>query len=99
MDYNKCCFIGRIAKPVDARNTQTNLVATTSLAINNRKSDEATFINLTFFDKTAELAATLLSKGDKVFIESSVKINKHEDKYYTNFVVHNFICLSPKKDD
>lgn len=43
------------------------------------------------------MAEQYLTKGSKIFVETTVDITKHEDKYYTNFNVTSMEFLSSSK--
>jgi single-strand DNA-binding protein len=75
-----------------------------SIAVNRKfKKDEADFINLVAFQKTAELMANHLTKGDQVGIEGRIQTGSYEKdgkRIYTfDVVVDNITFIGGKKQD
>lgn len=99
MDYATTTFVGRLTQPIDIKTTNGNTIGKSSIAINKpKKTNEASFFNLTFFNKTAELAGEYLTKGDRVFVEATPEQQKYTDKNGNqvatiSFLVKNFISL------
>lgn len=67
-----------------------------------RERDKADFFRCVCFGKIAENLVNYQRKGNKLFIEGEIQIEKGNDgKYYTNIIVHTIEYLTPKgsKDD
>lgn len=85
---NKVFLIGNLTRDVELKNAGSTVVANTSLAVNRtwfdkssqQKKEEVTFVEVTMFGKTAELAEQYLSKGKPVFIEGRLKLDTWEDR-------------------
>lgn len=78
IEMNKVILIGNIATEIDLRYTPNgNAVASFNIAINERNG-EATFIPVETWKKQAENVSQYCSKGSKVAVEGSIKIDKWE---------------------
>ena len=84
--YNRVVLIGNLTRDVDLRSTQSGTpVADIGLAVNDRRKapdgttiEETTFVDVTLWAKTAEVAAQYLGKGSPVLIEGRLKLEKWE---------------------
>lgn len=84
--FNRVILIGNITRDVELRYTPGGLPVTeVGLAVNDRRKtasgewiDETTFVDVTFFGRTAEVASEYLSKGSPVFIEGRLKLDTWE---------------------
>ncbi|HHX70656.1 MAG TPA: single-stranded DNA-binding protein [Gallicola sp.] len=101
---NNVCIIGRLTKDLETRTSPSGTtIAKTSIAVNRKfKKEEADFINLIAFNKTAELMSQYLGKGSQVGIEGRIQTgsydNKEGKKVYTfDVVVDNITFLDSKK--
>lgn len=96
---NKFEFLGRLTKDPEIRYTpETNTkILLFTLAVNRRyveqgKSREADFFNLTAFGKTADFIEKYFSKGQQVLVEGRIQNRRWQDKegktkYVTDFIV------------
>jgi|SRR5699024_867196 len=96
---NKAILIGNIATDIDLKYTQNgNAVANFNLAINDR--DEATFLPIEVWKKTAENVSQYCGKGSKVAVEGSIKIDEWEKdgqkRRKAKVVAFNIQFLDPK---
>ena len=102
---NSVNLIGRLTKDGELKYSQSGTALyKNSLAVNRKfKKDEADFINLIAFSKTAELMANHLTKGDQVGIEGHIQTGSYEKdgkKVYTfDVVVDNITFIGGKKQD
>ena len=84
--YNRVILVGNLTRDVELRYTQSGLAVTDiGLAINDRRKnqagdwvEEATFVDVTFWGRTAEVAGEYLSKGSSVLIEGRLKLDTWE---------------------
>jgi single-strand DNA-binding protein len=83
--YNRVVLMGNLTREVEIRKTASNIaVCDIGLAVNDRVKrgnewvDEATFIDVTLWGRTAEIAGEYLSKGSPVFIEGRLKLEQWE---------------------
>ncbi|MBI4231333.1 MAG: single-stranded DNA-binding protein [Planctomycetes bacterium] len=87
-NYNKVMLMGRLTRDPELRYTKGGkAVAEFSLAINStfktregEKREEATFIDITVWERQAETCAEYLSKGRPVFVEGRLELDKWESK-------------------
>lgn len=83
---NRVIVMGNLTKDVELRNTPSGkAVADVGVAINEQRKDQAgetiqetTFVDATFWGRTAEIAAEYLSKGSPVLIEGRLKQEQWE---------------------
>ena len=83
---NKVIVMGNLTKDVEMRNTPSGkAVADVGVAINEQRKNQAgetvqetTFVDATFWGRTAEIAAEYLSKGSPVLIEGRLKQEQWE---------------------
>lgn len=84
---NKCCFIGRLGRDPETRTTQNGKVMCTfSLAVSEKHKDKETgekvevteWVNVTAFDKLAEIAGEYVKKGSLLYIEGKMQTRKYD---------------------
>ena len=83
--YNRVILVGNLTRDVDLRYTpQGTPVTDSGMAVNDRVKrnnewvDEATFVDVTLWGRTAEVASEYLSKGSPVLIEGRLKFDSWE---------------------
>lgn len=84
--YNRVILMGNLTRDIQLRYTPAGTPVTeVGLAVNDRRKgqngewiDETTFVEVTFWGRTAEVAAEYLSKGSPVFIEGRLKLDTWE---------------------
>lgn len=84
--YNRVILMGNLTRDIQLRYTPTGTPVTeVGLAVNDRRKgsngewiDETTFVDVTFWGRTAEVAAEYLSKGSPVFVEGRLKLDTWE---------------------
>jgi single-strand DNA-binding protein len=85
---NKVMLIGNLTRDPELRHTAKGTgVAELSLAINRtwtndqgEKQEEVTFVEVTFWGRTAESAGTYLRKGAPVYVEGRLRFETWDDK-------------------
>lgn len=86
---NQVNLIGNLTRDVEMKYTPSGMgVAKVGLAINrkyrnsktNELCEEVTFVDITFFGKTAEIASQYLAKGSSIFVEGRLKLDTWQDK-------------------
>ncbi|MGK0187361.1 MAG: single stranded DNA-binding protein [Verrucomicrobiales bacterium] len=85
---NKVMLIGNLTRDPDVRYTaKGSAVADLSIALNRQFSneageriEEATFVDVIAWNKSAEMAREHLSKGRKVYVEGRLQLDTWEDK-------------------
>lgn len=89
---NRCIFMGRFAADPEIRYTQDNTaVVRGRLALNRSKGDEADFINIVGFGKTAENIQKYFLKGNPILIESHVQVGSYTNKEGRKVTTHDFV--------
>jgi len=84
--YNRVILVGNLTRDVDIRYLQSgSAVCDVSLAVNDRRKsasgewvEETTFVDVTLWGRTAEVASEYLSKGSPVLIEGRLKLDQWE---------------------
>ncbi|MFO0939873.1 MAG: single-stranded DNA-binding protein [Pirellulales bacterium] len=91
--YNRVILMGNLTRDVQLRYTPGGTPVTEiGLAVNDRRKnqngewvDEVTFVDVTFWGRTAEVAAEYLSKGSPVFVEGRLKLDTWEKDGQKNY--------------
>ncbi len=86
--YNRVVLVGNLTRDVELKNLPTGgAVAEIGLAINDKRKnaagewqEETTFVDVTLWGRTAEVAAEYLAKGATVLIEGRLKLESWETK-------------------
>lgn len=95
--YNRAILIGRLTKTPELRYTQSGTaVATFTLAVDRQKKDEADFIPIVAWQKTAEACANYLDKGSLVAVEGRIQVRRYEDKQQQKRTATEVIAESVK---
>ena len=84
--FNRVILMGNLTRDVEIKYTQSGLaVADIALAVNDRRKNQAgewveetTFVDITLWGRTAEVASEYLSKGSPALIEGRLKLDKWE---------------------
>ena len=79
--YNRVILMGNVTRDIEVRYTPSQLaVCDMGLAVNDRRKNQAgewieetTFVDITLFGRTAEVAGEYLAKGSPVFVEGRLK--------------------------
>ncbi len=84
--YNRVILVGNVTRDPDLRYTPSGAaVVELGLAVNDRRKgqngewvEETTFVDVTLWNRTAEVASEYLSKGSPVLIEGRLKLDSWE---------------------
>ncbi len=84
--YNRVILVGNLTRDPDIRYTPSGTpVVEVGLAVNDRRKnasgqwvEETTFIDVTIWGRTAEVASEYLSKGSPILIEGRLKLDTWE---------------------
>lgn len=84
--YNRVILLGNLTRDVEVRFTPGGTAVTDiGLAVNDRRKnqageweDETTFVDITLWARTAEVAGEYLHKGSPVLIEGRLKLDQWE---------------------
>ena len=86
--YNRVVLVGNLTRDVELKYLQSGTAVTDiGLAINDRRKnqagewvDETTFVDVTLWGRTAEVASEYLSKGSSTLIEGRLKLDTWESE-------------------
>lgn len=106
LNYNRITLGGRIVRPIDLKTTTKgeNWTSFTIAVKRNGKGEEATdFIDCVAFRKTAELIATMFTKGASIVVDGALNIREFTTKDGTKIVkpevlVDTFYFVDTKTD-
>ena len=84
--YNRVILVGNITRDIELKYTQGGTAVTDiGLAVNDRRKtatgewiDETTFVDVTLWGRTAEVASEYLGKGSPILIEGRLKLDTWE---------------------
>jgi single-strand DNA-binding protein len=84
--FNKVVLVGNLTRDPEVRYTTTSMaVCDIGLAVNDRRKnangewvEETTFVDITLWGRTAEVAGEYLKKGSSVLIEGRLKLDSWE---------------------
>lgn len=85
-DFNRVILMGRVTRDIELKYLQSGMAVTEiGMAVNDRRKsqsgewiEETTFVDVTLWGRTAEIASEYLSKGSPVFIEGRLKLDTWE---------------------
>lgn len=101
---NKVILIGRLTKDVEISEGKKAIVGHYTLAIDNGKDYDTSFIRCTLFGKSAEFAEKYFSKGLRVAVEGRIQTGSYDDKdgfmhYTTDVIVERQEFADGKKEE
>ena len=81
--FNRVILLGNLTRDLELRYLPSGMAVTDiGLAVNDRRKnangewiEETTFVDVTLWGRTAEVASEYLSKGSPVFIEGRLKLD------------------------
>lgn len=84
--FNRVILLGNLTRDIELRYTTSGMaIGEVGIAVNDRRKnqagewvDEATFVDVKFFGRTAEIAGEYLSKGSPVHLEGRLKLDMWE---------------------
>ena len=84
--FNRVILVGNLTRDVDLKYTQSGTAVTEiGLAVNDRRKnqsgewvEETTFVDVTLWARTAEVASEYLSKGAPILIEGRLRLDSWE---------------------
>jgi len=107
--FNRVILMGNLTRDVQVRYTPGGTAVTdVGMAMNEKRKqgeewvDETTFVDVTLWGRTAEVAAEYLSKGSPLFVEGRLKLDTWEkdgQKQYKLKVVGERIQLLGSKGE
>jgi len=83
-NLNMVQLIGNLTRDVELRQTESGTaVCTLGVAVNEKRKDgteDVVFVDVTLWERQAEVAAEYLGKGSPVYIEGRLKLDKWQTK-------------------
>ena len=84
--YNRVVLLGNLTRDVEVRHLQSGMaVSDVGLAVNDRRKNQAgewveepTFVDVTLWGRTAEVAGEYLTKGSPMLVEGRLKLDTWE---------------------
>jgi len=84
--FNKVIILGNLTRDIEIKYLQSGMaVAEIGVAVNDRRKDqsgqwieETTFVDVTLWGRTAEVAGEYLGKGSPILIEGRLKLDQWE---------------------
>jgi single-strand DNA-binding protein len=93
--FNRVILVGNLTRDVDLKYTASQTAVTEiGMAVNDRVKknnewvEETTFVNVTLWGRTAEVASEYLSKGSSVLIEGRLKLDTWEKDGQKHYKLH-----------
>lgn len=79
--YNRVILLGNLVREIELRYTNSRMaICQNAIAVNDRRKnssgewvDETSFVEVTFFGRTAEVVSEYLAKGSPIFVEGRLK--------------------------
>ncbi|MEQ1826470.1 MAG: single-stranded DNA-binding protein [Pirellula sp.] len=79
--YNRVILLGNLVRDIELRYTSSRMaICQNAIAVNDRRKnasgewiDETSFVEVTFFGRTAEVVSEYLGKGSPIFVEGRLK--------------------------
>ena len=107
--FNKVILMGNLTRDPELRYTpQGTAVTDIGLAINDNRSkseqQRATFVDVTFWDKSAEVVCEYLRKGSSILVEGRLQTDSWDDRetgkrvYKLKVIAQNFQFTGSKAD-
>lgn len=103
-DLNTVSISGRLTKDPEMKTTTTGKnVVSISVAVNGYKEGDTSFIDVTAWEKTAELISKYFSKGSRILLSGQLqqrsweKDGKRQSKIEIN--ARDIVFIDPKKQD
>lgn len=86
--YNRVVLLGNLTRDPELRYTPSGMAVTEiGMAVNDRRKnaqgewvEETTFVDVTLWGRTAEVATEYLTKGSSLLIEGRLKLDQWQDK-------------------
>jgi len=84
--HNRVILLGNLTRDIELRHTPGGTAVTDmSIAVNDRRKnatgewvDEVTYVDITLWGRTAEVAGEFLHKGSQIFVEGRLKLDSWE---------------------
>ena len=78
--FNQCQFIGRLGKDPEQTVVNGSPVTKFSLAVDQGKDQKPLWLNITTWDRLAEVVKQYARKGMQVFVQGKLVLRSYQDK-------------------
>ena len=109
--HNRVILLGNLTRDIELRHTPVGTAVTDmSIAVNDRRKnaagewvDEVTYVDITLWGRTAEVAGEFLHKGSQIFVEGRLKLDSWEadgqKKYKLRVIGERMQMLGGRSED
>jgi single-strand DNA-binding protein len=92
--FNQCQFIGRLGKDPEQTVVNGSTVTKFSLAVDLGKDQKPLWLNITTWDRLAEVVKQYAKKGMQVFVQGKLVLRSYQDKNQADRVALDIIATT-----
>ena len=92
--FNQCQFIGRLGKDPEQTIVNGSAVTKFSLAVDQGKDQKPLWLNITAWDRLAEVVKQYARKGMQVFVQGKLVLRSYQDKNQADRVALDIIATT-----
>jgi single-strand DNA-binding protein len=92
--FNQCQFIGRLGKDPEQTVVNGSPVTKFSLAVDQGKDQKPLWLNITAWDRLAEVVKQYAKKGMQVFVQGKLVLRSYQDKNKADRVAIDIIATT-----
>jgi len=92
--FNQCQFIGRLGKDPEQTVVNGSPVTKFSLAVDQGKDQKPLWLNITTWDRLAEVVKQYARKGMQVFVQGKLVLRSYQDKNQVERVTLDIIATT-----
>ena len=92
--FNQCQFIGRLGKDPEQTVINGSPVTKFSLAVDQGKDQKPLWLNITTWDRLAEVVKQYARKGMQVFVQGKLVLRSYQDKNQADRVALDIIATT-----
>jgi len=92
--FNQCQFIGRLGKDPEQTVVNGSPVTKFSLAVDQGKDQKPLWLNITTWDRLAEVVKQYARKGMQVFVQGKLVLRSYQDKNQADRVALDIVATT-----
>ncbi len=92
--FNQCQFIGRLGKDPEQTVVNGSTVTKFSLAVDLGKDQKPLWLNITTWDRLAEVVKQYARKGMQVFVQGKLVLRSYQDKNQADRVALDIVATT-----
>src|SRR5207253_8763539 len=92
--FNQCQFIGRLGKDPEQTVVNGSPVTKFSLAVDQGKGQKPLWLNITAWDRLAEVVKQYARKGMQVFVQGKLVLRPYQDKNQVERVALDIVATT-----